>query len=225
MIMFGIYLTGKPPFSDVYLHGLVRAIDGRKMSKSLGNVINPEDYMNDYGVDALRMGLISGTANGKDFNFPHDKVLAYRNFTNKIWNMGRFMNLMFDRYKEETNKDIEFYSEKMDDVLKKEDKEILKKLNGLIKKVDASLTKYRFADAAEVIYQFLWHEVADSYIELVKNREDKDVALSVLRHVYTNSIKLLHPFMPFVTEAIWSNLPGEKSKPLIISSWPKTENL
>ena len=97
MIMFGYYLTGKPPFTDVYLHGMVRAIDGRKMSKSLGNVINPEEYIDQYGVDALRMGLISGTANGKDFNFPRDRVIAFKHFANKIWNMGRFILMITER--------------------------------------------------------------------------------------------------------------------------------
>ena len=90
MVMFGMYATGKSPFKDVYLHGMVRAVGGKKMSKSLGNNIDPDDYFEKYGVDALRMGLIFGTANGKDFAFPHDKVLAYRNFANKIWNMARF---------------------------------------------------------------------------------------------------------------------------------------
>src|SRR5258708_33678576 len=102
--------------------------------------------------------------------------------------------------------------------LKPEDKEILKGLNKLIKKVDISLEKFRFADASEAIYQFMWHEVADKYIEQIKNREDKDVALSILIHVYMSSLKLLHPFMPFVTEEIWSLLPRQEHTPLIISS-------
>jgi len=130
MIMFGIYLTGKPPFKDVYLHGIVRALDGRKMSKSLGNVINPEEYQAEFGTDALRMGLISGTANGKDFNFPADKVIAFRNFANKIWNMARFMLIMFDKYKE----DVPFYSAELENKLKKEDKDVLKELENTIKK-------------------------------------------------------------------------------------------
>src|SRR3990167_2997811 len=116
MIMFGIYLTGKPPFKDVYLHGIVRALDGKKMSKSLGNVINPEEYQQEFGTDALRMGLISGTANGKDFNFPRDKVLSYRNFSNKIWNIARFIQIMFEGY----NSPIPHYSKAINNKLKRE---------------------------------------------------------------------------------------------------------
>ncbi len=217
MIMFGIYLTGKPPFEYIYLHGIVRALDGRKMSKSLGNVINPEEYIEQYGVDALRMGLISGTANGKDFNFPKDKVIAYKHFANKIWNMGRFMLMMQEQY----GKDIPFYSEELK--LKTEDKQILKELQKIIKDVNKELEKFRFADAADLIYQFMWHSLADKYIELVKNREDKDVALSVLRHIYLNCLKLLHPFMPFITEEIWSLMPKKTNLPLIISSWPEVK--
>ncbi len=97
MIMFGIYLTGEAPFKDIYLHGHVRAIDGKKMSKSLGNAINPDDYLEEFGADALRMGLISGTANGRDFSFPRDKIVGYRNFANKIWNMTRFMLMMMEK--------------------------------------------------------------------------------------------------------------------------------
>ena len=219
MIMFGMYLTGKPPFTEVYLHGLVRAVDGRKMSKSLGNVVNPEEYKDLYGTDALRMGLISGTAGGKDFNFPKDKIIAYRNFANKVWNMARFMLLMFDRYKEETGRDVEFYTVDME--VLPEDAEIVKKLNALIKNVDKNLEKYRFADAADQIYHFMWDELAAKYIESVKNRADKAVALSVLHHVFLTCLKLLHPFMPFVTEEIWGNLPKKHDTPLIVSEWPK----
>lgn len=222
MVMFGIYLTGKPPFEYVYLHGLVRALDGRKMSKSLGNIINPEDYMKEFGVDALRMGLISGTATGKDFNFPRDKVIAYRNFSNKLWNIGRFIISNIE------GKQIPWYEPKMKG-LTKDDKEILKKLATTVKKVDAYLEKFRFAQAAEVIYQFVWHEFADKYIESSKTRINSGdfVALSILRHVYIISLKLLHPFMPFITEEIWPkiahNHPTIPNAPLIISSWPTSK--
>ncbi len=221
MIMFGIYLTGKPPFEYVYLHGLVRARDGRKMSKSLGNIINPEEYMDKYGVDALRMGLISGTANGKDFRFPHDKVVAYRNFANKIWNMTRFMQIMFEQW----NKPVPFYNQEIVNRLTNEDKQVLKALEETVKEVEVDLEKFKFAQAGEKIYHFLWDEVANFYIERVKERKDKEVALSVLRHTFINGIKLLHPFMPFVTEAVWKQIPGifnppYSEKALIISSWP-----
>lgn len=215
MIMFGIYLTGQSPFNFVYLHGIVRAVDGKKMSKSLGNIVNPEEYSDQYGTDALRMGLISGTANGKDFNFPKDKILAYRNFANKIWNMARFMLLMRD------GKQVPFYTKDL--AVKEEDTAILNQLHTLIKEVNKNLEKFRFADAADQIYHFMWDELAAKYIESVKNREDKEVALSVLLHVFLTSLKLLHPFMPFVTEEIWSKLPrpAEDSMPLVAANWPK----
>ena len=222
MIMFGIYLTGKIPFEYVYLHRIVRALDGRKMSKSLGNVISPEDYIEQFGVDALRMGLISGTANGKDFAFPKDRVIAYKHFANKLWNMGRFILYQYELLGISASpaggkhKELESIDKNK---LTKDDEAILKGLHVLIKSVELSLEKFRFADAAEAIYQFMWHEVADKYIELIKNREDKTEGLSVLTHVFVTGLKLLHPFMPFVTEEIYQQMPvhGES---IMIESWP-----
>ncbi len=215
MVMFGIYLTGEVPFEYVYLHGIVRALDGRKMSKSLGNVINPEDYINEYGVDALRMGLISGTANGKDFAFPKDRVIAYKHFGNKIWNMGRFILMMRDQW----GKEISAFTQIDYSSLKNEDKAVLEELARVIKTVDLELEKFRFADASEAIYQFMWHTLADKYIEQVKVREDKNVALAVLQHVYMTSLTLLHPFMPFVTEEIYQKMPGS-GESIMIEPWP-----
>jgi len=225
MIMFGIYLTGKPPFKDVYLHGLVRALDGKKMSKSLGNVIDPLDYIEEYGADALRMGLISGTANGRDFAFPKDKVIAYRNFANKLWNMARFVLMMMGDYDNGTDFSFDDFDENNVDALGDFDKLMLEKIGKLTVSVTASLERYRFADAAEMIYQFMWHEIADKYIEYVKglDGEQKIASLSVLRYVFVKGLMLLHPFMPFVTEAIWENIPkfdGE-SDLLIREKWPE----
>ncbi len=220
MIMFGIYLTGKPPFEYVYLHGLVRALDGRKMSKSLGNVINPDEYMEKYGVDALRMGLISGTANGKDFAFPKDKIIAYRNFANKLWNMARFFFMMQEKLGivfDET-----YYQEKAKKELKEVDVQILKRLNETIGNTEKLLDKFRFSEAAETIYHFMWDEVAAKYIEQIKDRADQEVAVSVLRSLLLNGLKLLHPFMPFVTEAIWKEFPNLKEKQLMSAKWPST---
>lgn len=219
--MFGIYLTGKPPFKDVYLHGLVRAIDGKKMSKSLGNAIDPMDYIEEYGADALRMGLISGTANGKDFAFPKDKVIAYRNFANKLWNMARFMLMMIGDFDESVSFN---YSEKDKNALSAKDVELLDNLKKLIVNVNANLERYRFSDASDLIYQFMWHEIADKYIEHVKGltEDEKITSLSVLRYAYVTGLKLLHPFMPFVTESIWENISkfdGEEDL-LISSTWP-----
>jgi valyl-tRNA synthetase len=228
MMMFGMYLTGptpfkgEPPFKDIYLHGIVRALDGKKMSKSLGNVINPEEYQDTYGTDALRMGLISGTANGKDFAFPRDKVIGYRNFANKVWNMTRFMLMMMENEDYKKPEDLPSYSTLKPKDLSDEDKLLIKGLKALVKSVDRNLEKYRFADAAEAIYQFMWHEVADKYIESVKNRDNKKTGLIVLRHVMINSLKVLHPFMPFITEALWQEILGDtKRSDLAISTWPE----
>jgi len=215
MIMFGIYLTGKPPFEYVYLHGMVRAADGKKMSKSLGNVINPDEYMEQYGVDALRMGLIAGTATGQDFSFPKDKIIGYRNFANKLWNMARFYLMM----SEQNGKEIPWYESDMKGLLAS-DKEILAQLDTTIKTVDSLLSKFRFAEAGETIYHFMWDEVAAKYLEEVKGREDQGIALAVLRHIILTGLKLLHPFMPFVTEAIWAEMPRKHDEMLIVSGWP-----
>lgn len=216
MIMFGMYLTGKAPFSFIYLHGIVRAVDGRKMSKSLGNVIDPQEYIERYGVDALRMGLIAGTANGKDFAFPKDKVIAYKHFANKIWNMGRFLEMM----KQQHGKEIASYSSSSQESLREEDIRVIDRLHEVFTEVETALAAFRFADAGDIIYHFLWHEVADKYLEQVKVREDKDVALSVFQYLFTTSLKLLHPFMPFVTEEIYQQLKlGDKM--LIIEQWPQ----
>ncbi len=221
MIMFGMYLTDMPPFTSVYLHGMVRAVDGKKMSKSLGNEIVPEEYQEEFGTDALRMGLIAGTANGKDFAFPKDKVLAYRNFSNKVWNMARFILLMFEKH----NSPIPFYEKSMTEKLKADDIVILEKLNEAVAAVNKSLEKYRFAEAADIIYHFMWDSLASSYIEQIKDRSDSEVSLGVLRHVYLYSLKLLHPFMPFITESIWQELKDLRKYPeemLIVAPWPKT---
>lgn len=229
MIMFGLYLTSEVPFSHVYLHGLVRAADGKKMSKSLGNQVDPLESVAEYGADALRVGLISGTATGQDFNFPQDRVLAFRNFANKLWNMCRFMNLMFDRYSEEFGRDVPTFS-LTNLALESQDEAILHRLNEVISSVTANLEKYRFADVAEELYHFMWDDVASQYIEHVKSREgaeSKGVALSVLRYVFGEGLKLLHPLVPFITEALWAEIPGNNvaggnTRPLIVQKWPET---
>ena len=208
MIMFGIYLTGEPPFSDVYLHGVVRALDGRKMSKSLGNIINPEEYIEEFGVDALRMGLVSGNGTGKDFNFPRDRVIGYKKFANKIWNIARYVqSIKVGEQESKSNED---------------DYEIKDKLKTTVKSVDKYLEEFRFADAAETIYRFVWHDFADIYLEKTKDR--KEEASPTLRHILIMSLKLLHPFMPFVTEAIWSEIKDLRKFPeqmLITARWPQ----
>lgn len=232
MIMFGMYLTkdvkhpanykgkGIPPFNTVYLHGMVRALDGRKMSKSLGNIINPDEYQAEYGTDALRMGLIAGTANGKDFAFPRDKVIGYRNYANKLWNMARFVLMLTEQYETESGQRVVTYSPESKVKITDADKVLIKNFNAVAKNVDKFIEKYRFSDAAEAIYRFTWHEMADIYIEQAKQRVDKDIALGVFRYVYGESLKLLHPFMPFVTEAIWQELKSENDRDLADCAWP-----
>lgn len=220
MVMFGCYLTGKPPFKNIYLHGHVRALDGRKMSKSLGNQINPKEYIEKYGVDALRMGLIFGTANGKDFSFPHDKVLAYRNFANKLWNMTRFTGLMAESAG--VTFDVAYTREQITAFAKTtEDKEILSGLNATLIAVNENLEKYRFAEAGDSLYHFVWDELAAKYIEYVKDSENKDETLKILYYVFTECLKILHPFMPFITEELWEVL-TESDKPLALADWPTT---
>jgi valyl-tRNA synthetase len=216
MMMFGLYLADEIPFKTVHLHARVVDEKGKKMSKSRGNVIDPIEMVNKYGADALRMALVIGVAPASDIAISDQKVKAYRNFSNKIWNMARFIALMF-----KDQQSVPYFSNKLK--LKNEDKEIFKVFDSIIKKVNISLEKYRFADASGAIYHFIWDEVASKYLEGVKTRKDKDVALSVLRHVFLNSLKLLHPFMPFVTEAVWQELKDLRKYPdqlLITSSWP-----
>ncbi len=220
MVLFGSYLTGTIPFKSVYLHGHVKAIDGRKMSKSLGNQINPAEYIEKYGVDALRMGLIFGTANGKDFSFPHDKVIAYRNFANKIWNMARFMRLMADQLTSPLVVPLD-YPQATLLVTCALDTEVLDALKTTLTEVNTNLEKFRFAEAGESVYHFMWDLLAAKYIENVKTREgdDKKKGLEILQFAFNTCLKLLHPFMPFITEEIWGSMYDETSV-LALESWP-----
>ncbi len=220
MMMLGIYKTGKPPFEVIHLHARVVDKLGQKMSKSKGNTINPLDMVSKYGADALRMALVFGVAPAADIVLSDDKVRAMRNFANKIWNMARFFLLECDKLKEAAGKELPFYAQEDYSGLPESDRKIIDDLNALITSVDEHLAKYRFADAAEGIYHFMWDELASIYLEELKSREDKGVALSVFRHVFLNCLKLLHPFMPFITEEVWQNMPKKSDKPLIISTWP-----
>jgi len=224
MIMLSLYRTGNIPFKTVYLHGLVRDAFGQKMSKSKGNVINPLQVIEQFGADALRMALIVGAGPGNDISVGEDKIKGYRNFTNKVWNIGRFIFFSFKT----TKKNIPWYTNKLKNQTK-EDKKIIIKLNKLINQTTENLNTFKFSPAGEAIYQFLWHDFADKYIEYSKTRiKNNDLTtLSILRHIYINCLKLLHPFMPFVTEAVWQNFPSwhkyknKTEKQLITSSWPK----
>ncbi len=215
MMMLGLYLTGKVPFETVHLHARVVDAKGQKMSKSIGNVINPIDMVEKYGADALRLALVISVAPAGDIVISDNKVRSMRNFANKIWNIGRFLLLNFER------KEIPWYEPDMPG-LTPDDVKLLKSLKSLISKTTKNLDNFLLGQASEDLYQFIWHEFADKYIESSKERiqSGDTVVLSVLRHVYLNSLKLLHPFMPFVTEELWSLMPKKNSDPLIISRWP-----
>ncbi len=223
MIMLGLYVTGDVPFRTVYYHGLVRDEKGQKMSKSRGNVINPLKMVDQYGADALRMALVYGTAAGNDQSLSEDKIRGMRNFANKLWNIGRFINLTIQQYNNTTIQPLPFYDQTTHKELKNpNDKRIISELNMLVAGVTKDIERYRFSDAAQKIYDFTWHTLADVHLEKNKDRfkEGDARALAVLRHVFLTILKLLHPFMPFVTEEIWGKLPKKTTEPLIISRWP-----
>ena len=217
MIMFSLYLTGEVPFKFVYVHGMIRDAEGKKMSKSKGNVIDPIDFSEKYGADALRMGiLVGGNTAAKNTAWSEDKVRGYRNFANKIWNMARFMNMMFTDF----GGDVDLAAHEKPGGHSEEDKAVLSGLDDLVKKVTGELDKYNFKEAGDSVYHFIWHELADKYIEHVKKAENKSIALGILRYAFMNCMKLLHPYMPFVTEKIWRYIPNNNEGPLITANWP-----
>jgi len=205
MIMFGLYSTNKVPFYEILLHGLVRDKDGQKISKSKGNTIDPIEMAQKYGADALRMGLVWGALVENDISLSEDNVRGQRNFANKIWNIARFV---LDAPKgKRTNKTPG-------------DELILKQLKDSINKVGKALDKYRLNEAAEEIYDFVWHRLADNYLERAKPRRQE--AQKVLEFVLQESLKMLHPFMPYVSEAIWQEGKERFDSPILISAaWPK----
>jgi len=222
MMMFGLYLTKNVPFKLVHIHARVVDKKGQKMSKSKGNVIDPIIMSDKYGADALRMALVFGVAPASDIVVSEEKIKAMRNFTNKLWNIGRFI---LGKLEEKGIKKFEDLPEPSEfSNLAETDKEIIKELKIIIAEVTKLIEKYHFGLASEKLYEFIWHRLADWYIEHSKNRikENDTAALSVLRDAYLTCLKLLHPFMPFVTEAIWQKFPQKEKKPLVISSWPIT---
>ena len=217
MIFSGLYATGKKPFSDIVMHGLVRDSQGRKMSKSLGNGIDPIEVMDKYGTDSLRFSVLSGTTMGNDIKYMPEKLDQASNFANKIWNAAKFitMNAASDEEIKEFSKNVKG--------LKPEDKWIIGKLNKLIDEVTENIENYDLGIALDNIYTFLWDEFCDWYIEMSKTRfntEDKVIVSYVLDYVFRNSLKLLHPFMPFITEKLYSHLVNYDNKDIIISDWP-----
>ena len=217
MVFSGYEQTGKCPFHHVLIHGLVRDSLGRKMSKSLGNGIDPLEIIEQYGADALRFTLVTGNAPGNDMRFYMERVEASRNFANKIWNASRF--IMMNIEKAEVPADLNPAE------LTGADKWILSKVNALAQDVTVNMDKFELGIAVQKLYDFIWEEFCDWYIEMVKPRlyseedETKAAALWTLKTVLTNALKLLHPYMPFITEEIFRNLTGEES--IMISSWPE----
>ena len=222
MVFSALEQTGEVPFHHVLIHGLVRDSQGRKMSKSLGNGIDPLEIIDQYGADALRLTLMTGNAPGNDMRFYMERVEASRNFANKVWNASRFIMMNLEK--------AEVPSEMALQALTQADKWILSKVNTLAKDVTDNMEKYELGIAVQKVYDFIWEEFCDWYIEMVKprlyNDEDttKAAALWTLKTVLTNALKLLHPYMPFITEEIFCTLQPEEES-IMISLWPefKTE--
>ena len=217
MIFSGIAHTGKVPFRDVLLHGIVRDEQGRKMSKSLGNGIDPLEVIDEYGADSLRFSLITGVAPGNDSRYSKGKVEAGRNFMNKIWNASRFVLM---------NAEGENIPPLSEVKLTAPDKWIISRLESTIKEVTLNMNKFELGIAAGALYDFMWSDFCDWYIELCKsalyseNREKKAATLSVLCFVLENALKLLHPFVPFITEEIYRNIPGTSGS-IMVADFPR----
>lgn len=226
MILMTTYLLGDIPFKTVYLHGLIRDAERQKMSKSKDNAVDPLHVINEQGADALRMAMVFGTGQGNDVVMTPDKIVAQKKFANKIWNASKFV---LNNLGEEFEFDLVETRQCLvsADVQNQDDKTILENLNKTIKNVTKNLDTFMFHEAAQEIYQFFWHDFCDVYIEAVKvrlngeNVEDKNIARQILYYVLLNSLKLLHPFMPFITEVIYQELPFKNKQSLIIEDWPK----
>lgn len=218
MILMGLEFMDEKPFSDVLIHGLIRDPEGRKMSKSLGNGVDPLDVIEEYGADALRYALVSGVAPGNDIRYIPEKVEAYRNFANKIWNAARFAMMNLEDF--DPNEDTE-------GLLTLADQWILSRLAHTTQEVTRFLDRYDVGEAARVLYDFVWSELCDWYIEWVKPRlygrqgaDSRHTAQYVLWEVLRTTLELLHPFMPFITEEIWQHLPGT-GETIMLTAWPR----
>ncbi|RSK24660.1 valine--tRNA ligase [Bhargavaea beijingensis] len=217
MIFQGLEFTGKRPFDDVLIHGLVRAEDGRKMSKSLGNGVDPMDVIDQYGADSLRYFLATGSSPGQDLRFSNEKVESVWNFANKIWNASRFALMNMDGLKYE---EIDLSGKKS-----AADAWILTRLNETIETVTKLADKYEFGEVGRALYNFIWDDFCDWYIEMAKlplygeDEAAKKTTRSILAYVLDNTMRLLHPFMPFITEEIWQSLP-HKGESIVTAKWP-----
>ena len=212
MIMMSLFAIGEIPFKNVYLHGMVLDKHGKKMSKSKGNGIDPIDVINKFGTDAVRLSLIIGNTPGNDMRISEEKIASFRNFANKLWNISRFII---------TNYELEITNyEFNNNNLTIADKWILTKLNNIIKEITKDLDNYNFSQAGEKLKEFTWNNFADWYLEVSKFEDNKKEKNKILIYILENLLKLWHPFMPFVTEAIWQTM--AKNKLLMIEKWPKS---
>ncbi len=218
MILMSTYLLGEVPFNTVYLHGLVRDAQGRKISKSIGTNIDPVDLIVKYGADAVRMSLVVAVGPGNDSKVGEDKVKAYKNFANKLWNITRFIL---------TSAEMTAYDPSYS-AWSEGDRAHMEKLNSLIVEITKEMDEYKFYLVAEKLYHYVWHEFADKIIEESKavlagtNEADRISRIQFLLHAHRSILKILHPFMPFITEEIWSEI--EKEKILMIEEWPENNN-
>jgi len=219
MIMMGLKFMGEVPFRDVYIHALIRDAEGQKMSKTKGNVIDPLEVMEQYGTDALRFTLAAFAAQGRDIKLAEDRIEGYRNFCNKLWNASRFVFMNLEDYKGSCALDDKAN-------LSTADRWILSRLNRATKDVNEALEAFKFNDAALTVYKFIWNEYCDWYIELTKSilfadpGPERTAAQNVLIHVLNSALKLLHPFMPFITEEIWQKLPQDEDS-IMVSAFPE----
>ncbi len=217
MMMMGIHFMGEVPFSDVYVHALVRDEEGKKMSKSKGNVIDPLNVIDSYGTDAFRFTLAAFAAQGRDVKMSEKRVEGYRHFINKLWNAARFALMHLD----------EGFDAIDTNHICLQDRWILSRLNRVARNTETALDDYKFNEAASAVYQFVWHELCDWYLETIKptlydeaKGPEKNATLSVLWHVFKDALILLHPFAPFVTEEIWHSLPGTEGS-IMKATWPE----
>ncbi len=220
MIMMGIKFMGDVPFHHVYIHALIRDAEGQKMSKTKGNVIDPLAVMEQYGTDALRFTLAAFAAQGRDIKLAEDRIEGYRNFCNKLWNASRFVFMNLEGY--QGNCQLDGQTE-----ISIADRWILSRLNNTTQEVNQALENFRFNEASLAVYKFIWNEYCDWYIELTKSRlqmegPEKIAAQNVLVHVLEAALKLLHPFMPFITEEIWQKLP-KSGDSIMVSAFPEFE--
>jgi len=222
MIMMGIHVMDKPPFPDVYIHALVRDAQGQKMSKSKGNVIDPLVMIDKYGTDAFRFTMAAMAAQGRDIKLSEERIEGYRNFCNKIWNAARFIHMNLG--------DFTAGPLVRSEIKSLPDRWISSRMDAVSAEVEKALTDYRFNDAANALYQFVWHEFCDWYLELVKPvlyTEDvnaKRDTLNCLVNVFERSLRMLHPFMPFITEEVWQSMPlGERAASVMVSEYPEAD--